>query len=140
MIGILVLGHGRLPTGITSALELFYGDLEAYDSLDFLEGQSLDDYDALLKEKVDNLKQASSGGLIVFADLFGGTPFNRIMIATEKDSEVDVIVPLGLPMLMEAMNSRLAVDGDESGRKEVIARVEAAYQAGFVDAKKLLEK
>ena len=38
MIGILVTGHGRFATGITSALELVLGKQEWFEAVDFPDG------------------------------------------------------------------------------------------------------
>ena len=40
MIGILVTGHGRFATGITSALELVLGKQECFEAVDFPDGDT----------------------------------------------------------------------------------------------------
>lgn len=76
MIGILLISHGDLSLGIKNSAEMFFSNkIDAFESLVFNESIELDQFDKLLKEKIEFLNDGS--GVIILGDLAGGTPVNR---------------------------------------------------------------
>ena len=55
-----------------------------------------------IKEKIEAVD--SGDGVIVFADVLGGTPFNQA--AQLLNDNVELIVGMNLPMLMEVLGTR----------------------------------
>ena len=74
MIGMIATGHGSFATGITSGLKLLAGEPQDYETVDFLPEDSAE----ALAQKLDAAYERLSGceGIVIFADLTGGTPFN----------------------------------------------------------------
>lgn len=76
MIGILLISHGDLSLGIKNSAEMFFSNkIDAFESLVFNESIEMDQFDKLLKEKIEFLNDGS--GVIILGDLAGGTPVNR---------------------------------------------------------------
>ncbi|WP_162986308.1 PTS sugar transporter subunit IIA [Virgibacillus sp. Bac332] len=102
MIGIVVTGHGSFPNGIYESVRLIAGDVEKLEVVPFEEDQDKLE-EALLKaiEVVDE-----GEGVVCFADLAGGTPFNvSSRIASTRD-QVHVIGGTNSPMLLSGLFQR----------------------------------
>lgn len=56
MIGILVTGHGRFATGITSALELVLGKQEWFEAVDFPDGDTKTELERNMDEALKRLE------------------------------------------------------------------------------------
>jgi len=99
MIGIIVTGHGNFATGITSAVNLIAGKQQDYESVDFA---SLDNTDMLsqhLKEALDKLSHCE--GIIVFADLLGGSPFKMAVELAYGKPDIAVLAGTNLGEVIE---------------------------------------
>lgn len=134
MVGFIVIGHGKFPSGMTDSLKMFFDSLDNYAFVDFKENQKTDEFSDELKSKIDGLKKECNE-VIIFADLFGGTPFNQAMMLIQNDELIDIVTPACLPMLMEAINIRY-----QKGitKDMIISNLENGYKDYFINAKKLI--
>ena len=112
MIGILVVSHGALAEGMLDAARMFFGDLPKAAALSLQDDGDADDFCARLAEKISELDDGS--GVIILADLFGGTPCNRS--ARFLSERVRLIAGVNLAMLMETLSAR-----DEEADIEALA-------------------
>ena len=104
MIGIVLVAHGRLAAEFRAALEHVAGPQKQIESIaigpdDDIEQRRQDIVSAVIK--VD-----SGAGVVVFTDMFGGTPSN-LAISIMNGSNIEVIAAVNLPMLARRSNYRL---------------------------------
>lgn len=104
MVGIIVTGHGHFASGITSSLDLIAGPQKNYVVVDFEGGHSTDDLAANLKNAYETLHECD--GIIVFADLPGGSPFKVAVEVGLNYPKVSVLGGTNLPMLCEIAMAR----------------------------------
>ncbi len=107
MIGLIVTGHGRFATGLTSSIDLIAGPQENYVAVDF-DGEGTDKLEADLKAAVEKLSNCN--GIIVFSDLAGGSPFKTAVLVTSACTNVKVLAGTNLPMLCEIAMARTMID------------------------------
>lgn len=107
MISCIVTGHGTFAPGLTGALEMIAGPQENWAALPFREEESLQVFEENMQTTVKQLMKTSDG-LLIFADLLGGTPFRTAMLAAAENPKVAVIAGVNLPALIEASGLRLA--------------------------------
>jgi len=102
MIGIVLTGHGSFPAGMLESVELITGKVKQAEVVPFEE-----DKDKLENEIKQAIQQVDTGsGVVCFADLAGGTPFNVCSsIAATKDN-IRVIGGTNSPMLLSGMFQR----------------------------------
>lgn len=112
MIGIILTGHGEFATGLNSAIELIAGKQEAFELVNFPEGDGLEELTAHLEEAMNNLKD--SEGIIVLSDLAGGSPFKTAVEVSLNKENVHVIAGTNLAMLAELALTRKFVDDVEA--------------------------
>ena len=113
MIGIVIVTHGRLAVEFRAAVEHVVGAQEAIEAVsigpdDALDHRRQDILDAIAK--VDGGK-----GVIILADMFGGTPCN-LAISVMEAGKVEVIAGLNLPMLIKMVRVRADLPLEEAAR------------------------
>lgn len=112
MVGLIITGHGKFATGLTSSVNLIGGEQANYEAVDFLAEYSTDDLDRELRKAMDNLKDCE--GIIVMADLPGGSPFKTAVIAGQDYKDVRVIAGTNLPMICEIAMARTMIEDIDS--------------------------
>ncbi|MCR1952607.1 MULTISPECIES: PTS sugar transporter subunit IIA [Clostridium] len=101
-VGFLITGHGTFASGLYSALKCLNGDYDNVEVVDFIVGDSINDYDKKLNDSLLNLSIYNK--VIVLCDLFAGTPFNRVMINLVNNQEkYCVFGGVNLPITIEAI-------------------------------------
>ncbi len=130
MIGMIVTGHGSFATGITSGLRLLAGEPENYEAVDFTPEDSVDTLTEKLTAALERL--AGCDGIVIFADLTGGSPFNvSLRLKLSRQEPIEVIGGANLPAVIEAfMSSKfqesaetLAESALEAGKNAMIRYV-----------------
>lgn len=105
MIGIILASHGEFAQGIRESGEMIFGKQEKLESVVLKPSMGPDDFRKSLEEKIETL---DSEEILFLVDLWGGTPFNQVssLIKGHEDKWA-IITGLNLPMLIEALGSRL---------------------------------
>ncbi len=100
MAGIIVATHGNLAKCLVETAEVVVGQNEktAYVCLDKTE--SLEVFTEKLKQAREKLEDGT--GVIILADMFGGTPCNASVTLFGNDEKVRIITGVNLPLLIEA--------------------------------------
>ncbi len=103
MKGIVLASHGKMADGMLESAKLFYGeDLKQIETVQINNETSIKDLDAAL---ADAIKKCDSGeGVIILADLLGGTCANRC--AYLQSDKVQVLTGMNLTMLLEILGLR----------------------------------
>lgn len=103
MIGILILSHGDLAKGMKNSVELIGGVQEKFEIETLPYGMGVDEFSKKIEEKITILDDGD--GVLVFVDLFGGTPF-KVMCRLQNRYNVYCINGVNLPMVLEAALTR----------------------------------
>lgn len=107
MVGLVVASHGRLAEELVSTAEQIVGKLPAVACCNIQPGTSLEDLRAKMKQAVMSVDQGD--GVILMADLFGGTPCKEsLMMCSERArcGKLEVLAGVNLPMLLKANSLR----------------------------------
>ena len=130
MIGIVLISHGKMAEGMIDSAKLFFGDaIEQLAYVTLKMEDSLEDFQNLLAEAI---KEVDGGeGVIVLADLLGGTPSNRAAYLVSDN--VQVITGMNLTIFLELLGLRL------SGAVDVHNLI-ATGQSGIVSLNDLLQE
>ena len=101
MVGLIITGHGHFATGLGSSLKLITGNTENIVYVDFEEAHSTEVLTENLNKALDELKGCE--GVLVLADLAGGSPFKCAVECkyARPEQNVEVVAGTNLPMLVE---------------------------------------
>lgn len=127
MKGILIVSHGNLAEGMMNTVELFYSNLKQFGFCALYSDEGPEKFEEKVKKSINEVD--SGEGVIVFIDLFGGTPFN-VIVKSMLDG-IDVLAGFNLSMILETLSKR------ENDNFELSAVLESGKEA-IVDGKILL--
>jgi PTS system mannose-specific IIA component len=103
MIGIIILAHGKFGQELINVAEKITGPQKNLLALSIDADDSFEKTSENLKKII---KTADEGqGILIFTDLFGGTPSN-LALSVLALSTVEVLTGINLPMLIKALSSR----------------------------------
>ena len=102
-VGIIVFTHADYGKALIASAEGILGVQPGYEILTVGSGVDVEDTMAKLRSAVERLDDG--GGVVVFTDMFGGTPSN-LSISLLGSLNVEVITGVNLPMLLRAFNRR----------------------------------
>ncbi len=125
MIGIIILTHGLFGEELHLAAEMIVGKQDKVDIISIKTGNSLKDATVQLENLLDGYMNS---GVVVYTDMFGGSPSNISMAYLQNDA-VEVISGVNLPMLIKAYTLRM----DKGNSVATIAQESA--QAGIENIK-----
>jgi mannose/fructose-specific phosphotransferase system component IIA len=124
---ILVAAHGDLAAAFLASAELICGRLEDVHAVGLLPTDSPESFDERLMAAAGD----PADSLLILTDLVGGTPHNVALAATRRLPKAILISGVNLAVLIEAVTSIDALDG------ESVERLVASGRQALVDAGQL---
>jgi PTS system mannose-specific IIA component len=116
MIGGVIVAHGKVGEELLNALSIILGEAPNIEAI------SIGWYDDVeeSKRKIGvSLKRVDQrNGVVIFTDMFGGTPSN-LSFAFQKDGLVEIITGVNLPMLIKFVSLQRTNSLREVARKVV---------------------
>ncbi len=105
---IIIACHGKMATEIKNSAQMILGEQKNLSSVEFLEGNSLEDLQKNILEKFDSNKKN-----IILTDIKGGSPFN-VSFKIKYDSPNTVLFTgVNLPLVIEIINELNILNRDE---------------------------
>ncbi len=116
MVGIVIISHGDLASGLITSLEMIDPGQKQIASLSIHPDTNPDDFCIELKNQIGSV--STGDGVLILADILGGTPCNKAICMLGDD--VNVLTGVNLPMLLSAVTKRLlCTDGDTLCREVI---------------------
>lgn len=116
MIGGIIVSHGKLAEELLNALTIILGEAVNIEAISI---GWYDDVEESKKKINKSLKRVDQkNGVIIFTDMFGGTPSN-LSFSFSKDDHVDIITGVNLPMLIKFVSLQRSNDLKEVANKVV---------------------
>jgi PTS system mannose-specific IIA component len=129
LVGVLVVAHGEMASGLLDAARMIVGDQEALLALSL---QEMEDVEGLMDKVEQAISQIDTGeGVLVLVDLPGASPFNASARIAMQREGIEVVTGVNLPMLAELLVMR-----DGSSLEEC---VDIAKEAGISGVRTLSE-
>lgn len=130
MVGLVIVCHGEMSAELLKAAEMIVGRIEAVETVCVRQESApdtlRDEIQSAIK-KVDRKK-----GVMLFTDMFGGTPSNIALAFLGEATEV--VTGANLAMLIKFANHR-----DERPLNELAKLVQEAGQKSIVIASQMLK-
>jgi PTS system mannose-specific IIA component len=116
MIGGIIVSHGKLAEELLNALTIILGEAPNIESISI--GWYDDVEDSKKKINLSLKRVDQKNGVIVFTDMFGGTPSN-LSFGFLKENQVEIITGVNLPMLIKFVSLQRNNDLKDVARKVV---------------------
>ncbi len=132
MVGLVIATHGNVSEELIRAAEMFSGPLDQCRAWTLNPGDDIERGEKLMEQYIDELD--SGDGVLVMADLFGGTPSNlSLKIAVRKN--VETLTGVNLQMMIQFITER----GDKT-LDELIESCRDAGKVGIVSPTKIMKE
>lgn len=98
MIGGLIVTHGKLAHELLHAAQTIEGDIEGIEAVPLEWNDTVEEAREKIRAALE--RNAADEGIIIFTDMFGGTPSNISLSFLEKN-RVEIITGVNLPMIIK---------------------------------------
>jgi mannose PTS system EIIA component len=98
VIGALIVTHGNLAHELLKAAQQIEADVSGIQAVPLEWSDSVDEAREKIRVAVESL--ASKQGIIIFTDMFGGTPSN-ISLSFLEQGRVEIVTGVNLPMIVK---------------------------------------
>lgn len=116
MIGGLIVMHGKLGEELLNVLTIILGETVNIEAISI---GWYDDVEESKKKIAASLKRVDQkNGVVIFTDMFGGTPSN-LSFTFQKEGSVEIITGANLPMLIKFISLQRGTQLREVARKVI---------------------
>ena len=107
MVGMVVVGHGRLGEEMVRTLENVLGAIEGLEAV----VTSFDDTPEAIRARIEAaVKRVDRGrGVIILTDMLGDTPTNQ-SLAIARETGAEVVAGVNMPILVKLTSARGQMD------------------------------
>ena len=98
MIGIVLVSHGDLASGLLRAAEIIAGKIENTVTVDISPKMGMEEIHSTVEAAIRTVDTGK--GVLLLIDMFGGTPSN-IGLSFLATHEVEVVTGVNLPMMVK---------------------------------------
>jgi PTS system mannose-specific IIA component len=107
MVGIVVVGHGRIAEEAVRTLRSVVGSIDAFEAVSTSAVERAEEIRARIGEAVTRVRQEH--GVLILTDMLGDTQTNQ-SIAVARETGAEVVAGMNMPMLVKATTARGACD------------------------------
>jgi PTS system mannose-specific IIA component len=123
MIGGIIVSHGKLAEELLNALTIILGEVANMEAISIGWYDDVEDSRRKINQSLKRVDQKN--GVLIFTDMFGGTPSN-LSFSFLKDDRIEIITGVNLPMLIKFVSLQrsnklkdVAIKVVEQGKKNI---------------------
>lgn len=116
MIGGVIVCHGRMAEELLNALTIILGEAPNIEAISIGWYDDVEDSKKKISQSIRRVDQKN--GVVIFTDMFGGTPSN-LSFAFFKENQVEVVTGVNLPMLIKFVSLQRSNTIKDVARKVV---------------------
>ena len=102
MVGSVIVSHGVFAQVVLETAELFVGETEQVVCVSLMAGDDPEKFSLKMRQACQSVD--TGDGVIILADLFGGTPSNQACLLVSD--RIHVISGYNLGLVIEVLNAR----------------------------------
>jgi mannose PTS system EIIA component len=107
MVGMVVVGHGRLGEEMVQTLESVLGRLEGVEAVSTRSDDTPESMRARIQAAVARVDAGQ--GVIILTDMLGDTPTNQ-SLAIARETGAEVVAGINMPILIKLTSARGQMD------------------------------
>lgn len=116
MIGGIIVSHGKLAEELLNALNIILGEVVNIEAISIGWYDDVEESKKKIKHSLQKVNKKN--GVVIFTDMFGGTPSN-LSFSFLKDNQIEIITGVNLPMLIKFASLQRSNNLKEVARKVV---------------------
>jgi PTS system mannose-specific IIA component len=116
MIGGVIVSHGKLAEELLNALTIILGEAVNIEAISIGWYDDVEESKKKINESIKRVDQKN--GVLIFTDMFGGTPSN-LSFSFLKDDKVEIITGVNLPMLIKFVSLQRSYNLKDVAKKVV---------------------
>jgi PTS system mannose-specific IIA component len=116
MIGGIIVSHGRLAEELLNALTIILGEAPNIEAISIGWYDDVEDSKKKISQSLKRVDQKN--GVVIFTDMFGGTPSN-LSFSFLRDNKVEIVTGVNLPMLIKFVSLQRSNNLKDISRKVV---------------------
>ncbi|MBC7361833.1 MAG: hypothetical protein H5U06_06085 [Candidatus Aminicenantes bacterium] len=98
MIGGVIVSHGKLAEELLNALTIILGEAPNIEAISIGWYDDVEESKKKISQSIKKVDQKN--GVIIFTDMFGGTPSN-LSFSFLAENKIEIITGVNLPMLIK---------------------------------------
>jgi PTS system mannose-specific IIA component len=98
MIGGIIVSHGKLAEELLNALTIILGEVVNIEAISIGWYDDVEESKRKINQSLKRVDQKN--GVLIFTDMFGGTPSN-LSFSFLRDDTIEIITGVNLPMLIK---------------------------------------
>ncbi|MCX7973980.1 MAG: PTS sugar transporter subunit IIA [Candidatus Aminicenantes bacterium] len=114
MIGGIIVSHGKLAEELLNVLTIILGEAPNIEAISIGWYDDVEESKRKINQSLKRVDQKN--GVIIFTDMFGGTPSN-LSFSFLRDNEVEIITGVNLPMLIKFVSLQRSKNLKEVAKK-----------------------
>lgn len=101
---LVLIAHGKLASEMKRSVEMIVGETNHLTAIEFFENEGLENIEKKLSDEIGGMDT----DILIFADLFGGSPFNGSCSYAMKNQNqsIRIISGMSLPLVIEILVTR----------------------------------
>ena len=116
MIGGIIVSHGKLAEELLNALTIILGEVANMEAISIGWYDDVEDSKRKINQSLKRVNQKN--GVLIFTDMFGGTPSN-LSFSFLRDDTIEIITGVNLPMLIKFVSLQRSNKLKEVAKKVV---------------------
>jgi len=116
MIGGIIVSHGKLAEELLNVLTIILGEVVNMEAISIGWYDDVEDSKCKINQSLKRVDQKN--GVLIFTDMFGGTPSN-LSFSFLKDDRIEIITGVNLPMLIKFVSLQRSNKLKEVAKKVV---------------------
>ena len=113
VVGMVVVGHGRLGAEMVQTLETVMGHLDALEAVATSPTESVEEIRAHVAAAVRRVDRGR--GVLILTDMLGDTPTNQSMCVA-RETGAEVVAGINMPILVKLTQARRDMDSHAVAR------------------------
>lgn len=129
MIGAIIITHGDLGKELVTVAKCIVGQQQEIETITLTPGESPGELKTKIEEAL--VKLDLEAGVIIFTDMFGGTPTNTSLPLT-LNRKIELLTGVNLPMILEFFSSREILP-----LPDLVQKIKQTGQKTIINAKEM---
>ena len=106
---LILMSHGNLASALVESAKMILGSVDDCSVIEILQDYTFDS----VENKLNDILENTNNDVLIFTDLYGGTPFNIASKFCRQNDKIHLITGMNLDMVIEYFSSNISDNCDK---------------------------